>query len=76
MLVHELVQPCLGNKANPIWGTSITRGQICLIPSVRLCGKHISLSNYPIHKSCVVCAYEKNCAGKYKNKNIKLLLKM
>ena len=65
MLVHELVQPYLDNKANPNLDTSVTRGQLPSIPSVRLSGKHFPSSNYPVHKSCVVCAYEKN-AGKYK----------
>ena len=66
MLVHELVQPCLGNKAKPHYDTSVTRGRLHLIPSGRLSGKHFALSNYPICKSCVPCAYERNTAGKYK----------
>ena len=66
MLAHELVQPCLGNKANLNQGTSITRGRLHLIPSVRLSGIHFALRNYPTCKSCVLCAYEKNSASKYK----------
>ena len=66
MLAHELVQPYLDNKANPNLGTSITRGRLPSIPSVRLSGKYFPLSNYPICKSCIVCAYEKNSAGKHK----------
>ena len=63
MLVHELVQSYLDKKANPNLDTSITKGILPLIPSVRLSRKHVPLSNYPVRKSC---AYEKNSAGKYK----------
>ena len=66
MLVHELVQPYLDNKANPNLDTSITRGWLPLILSARLSEKHFPFSNYPFFKSCVLCAYEKNSAGKYK----------
>ena len=33
---------------------------------VRPSGKSFPSTNYPIRKSCVVCAYETNSAGKYK----------
>ena len=38
------------------------------IPYIRLSEKDFPLSNYQIRKSCVVCAYDKNSAGKYKKK--------
>ena len=66
MLAHELVQPYLDSKANPDLDTSVTRGKLPSIPSIRLSGKHFPSSNHPVRKSCVVCAYEKNNAGKYK----------
>ena len=65
-LHNELVQPCLGKKANPDQDTSATRSQLHLIPSLRLSGKYFALSNYVILKSCLACAYERNSAGKYK----------
>ena len=37
-------------------------------PYIRLSEKDFPLSNYQIRKSCVVCAYEKNSAGKYKKR--------
>ena len=63
--VHELVQPYLDNTANPNLEAYITRCQRPSIPSVMLSGKNFPSSNYPTRKSCVVCAYEKNNAGKY-----------
>ena len=66
MLVHELVQPYLDNKANPNLDTSITRGPLPAIPSIRLFGKHFPPSNYLIFKRCGVCAYEKSSASEYK----------
>ena len=66
MLVHELIQPYLDNKANPNFGISITKGQLPSIPPVRLSQESFPLSIYPVHKSCVAFAYEKSSAGKYK----------
>ena len=66
MIIHKLVQPCLDMEASPNQGISIIRGRLHSIPSVRLSEKHFPLSNYPIRKSCFVCAYEKISAGKYK----------
>ena len=66
MLVHELSQHYLDNKANPSLDTSITMGLLPSIPSVRLSRKHFLLGNYLVPKSCVIFAYEKNNAGKYK----------
>ena len=65
MLAYELVQPYLDDKANPNLDTSVTRGRLSSIPSVRLSGKRFPSGNYPVCKSCVVCAHEKNRAGKY-----------
>ena len=66
MLVHELVQHYLDNNANPNLDIFITRGRLPVIPSVRLSGKNFPLSNSPVCKSCVACAYKKNSARKYK----------
>ena len=66
MLVHEIFQPYVVNKASPNLDTSITRGQLSLIPSVRLSQKHFRLSNYLVRKSCVVNTYDTNSAGKQK----------
>ena len=66
LFIHELVQPYLDNKPNPYLNTSITRGRLPLISSVRLSRKYFPLSNYTVHKSCFVCAEEKNSAKKYK----------
>ena len=64
MPVHELFQPYFGNKTDPNLDTSIIRGRLPSIPSARLSGKHFPWSNYPVRKSLVVCAYEKNSVGK------------
>ena len=69
MLVHELVQSYLDNKTNPNLDTFITRDRLPSVPSIRLSRKYFPSSNDPVRKSCVVCVYEKNSAGKYK-KNI------
>ena len=66
MLVHEIVQPYVVNKASPNLDTSITRGQLSLIPSVRQSQKHFRLSNYLVLKSCVGNTYDTNSAGKQK----------
>ena len=74
MLNHELVQHYLDKKANPNLDTSMTRGRLPSIPSVRLSRENFPSSNYPVRKSCTICAYKKNSVGKYiKKKTIKLL---
>ena len=54
MLVHELVQLYLNNKANTNLVTSITRSWLPSIPPVRLSGKCFPSSNYPVRESYVV----------------------
>ena len=65
MLNHELVQHYLDKKANPNLDTSMTRGRLPSIPSVRLSRENFPSSNYPVRKSCTICAYKKNSVGKY-----------
>ena len=69
MLAHEW-NPVLTTKQ--ILFTKQHIVGIHLIPSVRLSGKHFALINYAIRKRFVVCAYEKNSAGKYKKEKYKL----
>ena len=66
MLVHELVQAYLGNKANPNLDPSIARGRLPSIQSARLSRNHFPSSDYPVCKCCVVCAYEENSTSIYK----------
>ena len=49
MLIHELVQPYLGNKANTDLDTSVTKGRLPSIPSIKLSVKHFPSSNLFIY---------------------------
>ena len=63
----------LDNKANPNLDTSITKGQLPLIPFVRLSLKHFQLSNYPVPESCVACTHKIVQANINKYRETKIL---
>ena len=62
-LAHQLVQPLLDSYADPFGGRPSGRNPVT--SDIRLKGKHFPISRQP-KRSCVVCAYEKNASGKYK----------
>jgi len=62
-LAHQLVQPLLDSYADPFRGRPSRRNPVT--SDTRLKGKHFPISRQP-KCSCVVCAYEKNASGKYK----------
>lgn len=70
MLVHELVQPLLDERADPgNLNEAETRGRPTINDAVRLRGKHFASSIYPSRKTCHVCGYKyKTQSGKQAKK--------
>jgi len=64
-LARQLVQPLLDSSAYPMRGRS--SGRTPVTSETRLKGKHFPVSKQP-KRSCVVCVYDKNPNGKYKEK--------
>lgn len=65
VLVHELVQELLDERADPHSTQVEGRGRPTDVDSVRLRGKHFATSIYPARKTCSVCGYKtKNAQGK------------
>jgi hypothetical protein len=62
-LAHQLVQPLLDMYADPNVGRASGRKPVDSDTSLK--GKHFAISMQP-RRSCVVCAYEKTSASKYK----------